>query len=454
MGELRGPVLIVDDDPAIGKVLSALLGQIDVQCILADSGESALELLERRPIELIISDLRMPGIDGLSLLRRVTAEWPDLPVILLTAHGSVPVAVEAMKAGAADFLLKPFERDEVIFVVEKALATASKARVAGPPVALSGLPLLGESRAIAAVRDHVRRAASCLSTVLIQGEAGTGKELVARAIHESSARRDAPFVRLSVVGVAEQLLESECFGHEKGAFVGACSSKPGRIELAQGGTLFLDEVSELPLAMQVKLMRVLQDRELERLGDTRTIQVDVRFIASTHVGLQAQVERGEFREDLYYSLNVVPIKLAPLRERSEDIALLVRRYAAAVAKNTGRPSVSFEREALELLEVQPFPGNVRQLENLVERLIVFSGTGRISAAEVEAELSRDVELQRAAPRSANRAPALLDNERRSAEKTAVERALVSAGNNRSLAARLLGVSRRTLYNKLEEFGLA
>jgi two-component system response regulator AtoC len=444
-------VLCVDDDPAVGKVLAALLGQAGVNAVLAASGSEALELLSRRAIDLVVSDLRMPGIGGMDLLKSIGERWPEMPVVILTAHGTVPLAVEAMRAGAADFMLKPFDRDEVLFVIEKVL-TAHREGVADGRAQASG-PVLGDSAVMRELDELVRRAAQGSATVLVRGETGTGKELVARAIHERSARAEGPFVRLNCAALPDALLESELFGYEKGAFTGAANRKPGRVELASGGTLFLDEIGDVPLATQVKLLRVLQEREIERVGGTETIAVDVRFVAATHQKLEALVSRGAFREDLFYRLNVIPLDVPPLRERRVDIPALVAHFSKRAAEANARKTASFAPDAVELLAQQPWPGNVRQLENMVERLVVLSDTPSISRAAVEREIEREAARERSAKGSGDSAPSALDAQRREAEREAILDALARAGNNRSLAARLLGVSRRTLYNKLEEMGV-
>ena len=451
---LGATVLCVDDDPAVGKVLAALLEQAGVKALLASSASQALELLARRPIDLVVSDLKMPGIGGMDLLRTVVERFPDVPVVILTAHGSVPLAVEAMRAGAADFMQKPFDRDEVLFVVEKALRGRRDAIPEGP--ANPGGSPFGDSPVMRELDALVRRAASGTSTVLVLGETGTGKELVARAIHERSARSQKPFVKLNCAALPDALFESELFGYEKGAFTGAAQRKPGRVELAAGGTLFLDEIGDVPLASQVKLLRVLQEREIERVGGTETIAVDVRFVAATHQKLEALVAHGDFREDLFYRLNVIPLEVPPLRERRADIPALVAHFARTTAQANGRASASFAPDAVELLAQQPWPGNVRQLENMVERLVVLSDAPSITRSAVEREVEREAARERSAraPSSAAGAPSALDAQRRDAEREAIVDALARSGNNRSLAARLLGVSRRTLYNKLEELGVA
>ncbi|GMU02861.1 acetoacetate metabolism transcriptional regulator AtoC [Corallococcus caeni] len=454
---LKGHVLVVDDDPALLKVLGALLTQAGLTPHPASSAKDALALLARRPIDVVLSDVRMPGMSGMELLAEVGRGWPDVPVLLMTAHGTVPLAVEAMKAGAADFVLKPFDREELLFTLKKALLQASHtpepARAGGK--ALDGL-LMGSSRAMTEVKALLVKAAQGTATVLLRGESGTGKELAARALHEGSPRRAGPFVKLHCAALPDTLLESELFGYEKGAFTGAATRKPGRVELAHGGTLFLDEIGDVSPAVQVKLLRVLQEREFERLGGTQTVKVDVRFVAATHQALEDGVRRGTFREDLFYRLNVVPLWLPTLRERPEDIALLARHFLDVHARTNGRPPFSLSDDGLRALQAQPWPGNVRQLQNFLERLVVLSDGPVLTGADVARELSRQPGI--APPPVAAPLPpsdsVTLESRRKDVEKEALVDALKRAGDNRTLAARLLGVSRRTLYNKLEEHGLS
>jgi two-component system response regulator AtoC len=453
-------VLIVDDDPAVGKVLSALIRQEGLQARDVRSADAALTLLEAHPFDVVITDLRMPGMDGMALLEAASKRWPDLPIIMLTAHGTVSVAVEAMKRGAADFLTKPFDREQILYVVRKALAAARHAseRVAtGPP----SDEFVGDSPAMAAVYALIRRAAPAVATVLIRGETGTGKDLAARAIHAQSPRADQPFVKVQCSGLPDALIESELFGYERGAFTGATMRKPGRVELAQKGTLFLDEIGDLTGAMQVKLLRVLQDRAFERLGGTQTIQADVRFVAATHRDLEARVRTGEFREDLYYRLNVIPIGIPPLRERRDDIPLLARHFCTTLGAANRTPGMRLSEPAIERLKAQTWPGNVRQLQNFIERLVVLSDGPAIGVSDVERELSRPfgptAPEPTATPESGPSGAAhdrTLEQQRREAEREAVVTALQRCHDNRTRAARILGVSRRTLYNKLQELGLS
>src|SRR5262249_52347902 len=362
-----GSVLVVDDDPAVGKVLGALLAQAGLESQHVADGQQALAALAVRPFEAVITDLRMPAMDGMQLLARISSGWPDIPVIMITAHGTIPLAVGAMKAGPVDFGLKPFDREEILFTVRKALA-ATQSSAAAAPRSAAPTRFVGDSEAMRQVQELIRRAASGSATVLIRGETGTGKELAARAIHELGPRRQGAFIKFQCVALPEGLLESELFGYEKGAFTGAASRKPGRVELAQGGTLFLDEIGDLTPMMQVKLLRLLQDREFERLGGTATQKADVRFITATHRDLEGLVQKGEFREDLFYRMNVVPIWIPPLRGREEDIEPLASHFCSVFAAANAKPGASLDASALQMLRAQPWPGNVRELQNFIERL--------------------------------------------------------------------------------------
>jgi len=429
-------------------VLEALLQQGGVESSWVASGALALGYLAQRPVDAVVTDLRMPDMDGMQLLQQVRSRHPEVAVIMMTAHGTVQVAVEAMKAGAADFVLKPFDRQEILYAVRKVLTAAPHAeeRAAGPlPAARE---LLGESEAMREVQRLIDRAAATDATVLVRGESGTGKELAARALHERSRRRSGPFVKVHCAALPDALLESELFGYEKGAFTGAACRKPGRVELAEGGTLFLDEIGDVTPAVQVKLLRLLQDRAYERLGGTRTLHADVRFVAATHRNLEEMIEAGQFREDLFYRLNVVPIWIPPLRDRPGDVARLAREFSEAIASAAGRRGAGLSDDAVERLAAHRWTGNVRQLQNLIERLIVLSDGPSISLADVERELSREPAKPAGVPQELS-----LGARTSTAEREALQEALTRAGDNRSLAARLLGISRRTLYSKLAEHGL-
>jgi DNA-binding NtrC family response regulator len=467
MAEKGECVLVVDDDVALGRVLVAMLGQAGFSSVHVTSGAEALRRLEARPFDALLTDLRMPEMDGMAVLKAVGQRWPAVPVIMLTAHGSVRGAVEAMKAGAVDFMVKPCEKEELVFVLDKALTATRRERGGVPSAPTGDLGMIGDSPAMRALRARIQRAAAATSTVLIRGETGTGKELVAHAVHAGSERRDGPLVKLNCGELPETLLESELFGHEKGAFSGAVGRKPGRVELAHKGTLFLDEVGEMSASMQVKLLRVLEYREFQRVGGTQKIEVDVRFVAATHRDLEARVASGEFREDLYHRLYVVPLDVPPLRERHGDVELIASKLCALFGHNNNRPAVRFTDESLALLAAQPWPGNVRALRNVVERLVVLVESDEIGPLDVEREMARRPLGGGVAPRSegggtggtggsspAGGGPASLPARRHDAEKDAVLHALARANNDRTLAARLLQVSRSTLYNKLRKSGLA
>jgi DNA-binding NtrC family response regulator len=452
-----GRILVVDDDAAVGMVLAATLERANLSAHHVASGDQALEALDAHGADVVITDLRMPRMSGLDLLARLVERWPGLPVIVLTAHGSVPLAVQAMRAGAADFILKPFDRDEILFVVKKALTAASRSLERPPDMPFRAGPFSTSAPAMQEVVELLARAAQSQATVLIRGETGTGKEVVARAIHEMSSRRSRPFVAVHCAALPDALLESELFGYEKGAFTGATCRKPGRIELAQGGTLLLDEIGDVTPQVQVKLLRVVQERTFERLGGTETVKADVRLVAATHQDLEAMVRAKAFREDLFYRLNVVPIFLPPLRARPEDVESLAVQFASTLGEDNARPRVRLEAAALARLREQSWPGNVRQLQNFIERLVVLGDKTTIGVADVDRELARSSWAAPAtAPSSAASAPpdATLDGRRRAAEAEAVRAALERAGGNRLVAARMLGISRRTLFYKLAEHGIA
>jgi two-component system response regulator AtoC len=453
----NGSVLVVDDDPAVGMVLSAQLSQAGIGCLHVANAEAALAALSERPVDIVITDLRMPGTSGIELLDEIVKRWPEIPVVLLTAHGTVGTAVEAMKKGAADFLLKPFDREEILFTVRKQIAAAERAN--GSPTATAAVS--PGSHAMNEVRDLIRRAASSTATVLVRGESGTGKELAARAIHDGGPRAKAPFVKIHCGALPDTLIESELFGYEKGAFTGAASRKPGRIELAEGGTVFLDEIGDVSPVVQVKLLRLLQDREFERLGGTQTLKSTARIVAATHQPLEDLIKARKFREDLFYRLNVLPIWIPALRDRPADIEPLARHFLRTFGDANGRGPLALAPDALALLQRQTWPGNVRELQNFIERLVVLSDGDELTAADVTRELARRAPVAAAGaatPPATERAPhgtavATLEASRREAEREAIVTALEKSANNRSMAARLLGISRRNLYSKLGEHGL-
>jgi two-component system response regulator AtoC len=448
-------ILVVDDEPSLRKVLSAHLSREGYDVDTADDGAAAIARLSDQPFHLVVSDLKMPVVDGMDLLRWVKANQPGLPVILITAHGTVDSAVQALKDGAFDYVSKPFDRDELLGVVAKALATerAAARRVQPDPAVPPSRPLVGQAPAIRAVLQLVDKVAPSPTTVLITGESGTGKELVARAIHEGSPRRAQPFIQINCGAIPENLFEAELFGYEKGAFTGAVTSKPGRFELAHGGTLFLDEVGELPRDMQVKILRVLQERQIDRVGGLKSIDVDVRVVAATNRDLADAVRAGTFREDLFYRLNVVPLRLPPLRERVDDVPLLVEHFLARFNDRLDKQIRSVAPDALATLLSWRWPGNVRELENLMERTVLLADGDVITAADL-------VGLGPAPPPSTDPPEhGELDLKEYVRVHTAkLERARIRAileamDGNVTRAAQRLGISRKSLQTKMKEYGL-
>jgi DNA-binding NtrC family response regulator len=445
-------ILVVDDDRNVRTVLSGLLREAGYEAAEAGDVPEALDALSQGSVRVVVTDLRMPGRDGLHLLAEVRRRWPAVPVILVTAYADVATAVEAMKGGARDFITKPFDEEELLNAVRKAAGESLKNRQMvsdyfGGDDPLAG-GVAGGSDSMGRVLEAVAAVAPSEATVLITGETGVGKELVARAVHRASRRTGAPFVKVNCAAIPDYLLESELFGHEKGAFTGAVTRKPGRFELAHGGTLFLDEVGELPLLLQPKLLGVLQDGAFERVGGVDTIRVDLRVVAATNRDLEEEVAAGRFRADLYYRLNVVPIHVPPLRERPEDVPVLAEHFAAKHAAAHGRTPPRVKPEAAALLMAHPWPGNVRELENLMERLLVFCPSDEIVPGDLPEEFRQEGSPAGAAP--------LKDAVRslsRSAERQMIREALEASGQNRTHAARLLGISRRALQHKIKDYGL-
>jgi nitrogen regulation protein NR(I) len=459
-------VLIVDDEVNIRRVLAAMLKREGYEVTTAEDGEQALGVLHKVPVDVVVTDLVMPRVGGMELLRKVSADFPDVPVILITAHGSVDSAVQALKAGAFDYVTKPFEQEELRKVIAKAAKAheIERRNLHEGGAEGEGPPLVGSSPAMRAVYDMVARVADSPSTVLITGESGTGKELVAKALHRGSSRRDKPLIKVNCAAIPKDLVESELFGYEKGAFTGAVGSKPGRFELADGGTLFLDEIGEIPVEMQVKLLRALQESEFERVGGIRTLRVDVRLIAATNRDLKALTAEGRFREDLYYRLAVVPIALPPLRERKEDVPLLVRHFIEKFNRRLGKRVEGIDEEALQLLMGYGWPGNIRELENLMERSVLFADGATIHAAALPDTL-RDrgagppAPIAAVGPLGAIAAPSgasmkeIVKQAQDALERELIIRALDETGGNVTRAAKRLQISRKSLQVKMKELGL-
>jgi two-component system, NtrC family, response regulator AtoC len=461
----RKQILIADDEVNLRRVLALQLQGDGYEVHAVGDGQAAIDTLKEHHIDCLITDLRMPHVDGLALLRHCGETYSDLPVILITAHGTVDTAVEALRHGAFDYITKPFDMNEIRSVVAKALRTGD---VRAREVQLEGLDqgryrIIGASQMMREIYAILEKVADTTATVLITGESGTGKELIARALHDNSGRKSQSFIRVNCGAIPRDLMEAELFGYERGAFTGAVTSKPGRFELASGGTLFLDEIAEIPIDMQVKLLRAIQEGEIDRVGGIKPTTVDVRLIAATNRDLKKEIAAGRFREDLYYRLNVVPIHLPPLRERRSDIPLLVDHFLAIHATRFKKPASTFSAEARDTLVAYAWPGNIRELENVIERCVLLSDGDLIEPANLPLEVRSATVEPGATPAAAapdegdDGAPGGLKEQVREAtaklEKELIVKALAQTGNNVTQAARLLKISRKSLQIKMKELGL-
>jgi DNA-binding NtrC family response regulator len=455
-------VLVADDEDNLRRVLKAQLQHdgYEVHCV-AD-GEAVLQAMAEHHIDVLITDLRMPKLDGMQVLKSVSERFPNVPVIMITAHGTVDTAVEALKLGAFDYVTKPFDQAEFRTVVGKAARTRelSQKHVSGDPNQRGRYRIIGQSELMHGVYDVIEKVADTPSTVLITGESGTGKELIARALHENSSRKDKAFVSVNCAAIPPDLLESELFGYERGAFTGAVTSKPGRFELANGGTLFLDEIGEIPVSMQVKLLRALQERQFERVGGIKTITVDSRLVAATNRDLKASIADGGFREDLYYRLNVVHVHLPPLRDRPSDIPLLLEHFVQKFNAKLHRSTTGFEDAAMKQLFRYGWPGNIRELENVVERCMIFAEDGEVGVQHLPAEVrNSEGDLGPGLVAGIGTTPGetgLKEAVREATlklERQFIRRALDQTGGNVTHTARLLKISRKSLQNKMKELGL-
>ncbi len=481
-------ILVADDEQNLRRVLVTLLRREGHDVLQATNGLEAIERLGEA--DVVITDLRMPGADGMEVLRAAAKTAPHVPVIMITAYGSVGQAVEAIKAGAFDYIEKPFEQEQIRAIVDKAIAQAAANRTAPRQTLYSAADantrgkygLVGQSPEMQTIFTVIEKVSDTPSTVLITGESGTGKELVAKALHEQSSRKNNAFIKINCAAIPKTLMESELFGYEKGAFTGATSSKPGRFELADGGTLFLDEIGEIPVEMQVKLLRAIQESEFERVGGLKTIKVDVRLITATNRDLEAEIKVGGFREDLYYRLNVVPLLIPPLRKRTGDIPLLVAHIIKKFNERLKKNLAGISDEALAVLESHAWPGNIRELENVLERTILFIASDRSTIERADLQLApTNAPTPIPAPpahfpdASGVHAPVVMNDddddetgtgEQASgslkdivrAETSRVERELIvkaldETGGNVTQAARLLKISRKSLQMKMKEFGL-
>ena len=444
-------ILVVDDEPAQRELVSGFLRKRGFEVDEAAGGQAALARFTQEPFDLVLTDQRMPDLSGLDLLQRLRAVTPEAAVIVMTAYGTIETAVGAIKAGATDYLSKPINLDELLHRIEQ---VRERQRLLGENRELRAAleerhrveGIIGDSGRMQEVLSLVRRVAGSDATVLIRGESGTGKELIARAIHHASPRAAGPLVAVNCAALPEGLLESELFGHEKGAFTGAAASRKGRFELADGGSIFLDEIGDLPLHLQVKLLRVLQERQFERVGGTRTIPVNVRVLAATHRSLEALVREGRFRDDLYYRINVVTLLLPPLRERREDLPPLIEHFLTRFAGKNGKTIRGLTREARDALLRYDYPGNVRELENLIERAVVLTRDEVIGKSDLPLTLDEQT--------AESDAPAGLVAAAEGLERRMIRDALSRAGGVQTRAAELLGISERVLRYKLRKYGLA
>jgi DNA-binding NtrC family response regulator len=472
----QAKILVADDEQNLRRVLVALLRREGHEVVQAASGLEAIEKIA--DVDVVITDLRMPGADGMEVLRTASRLHPHTPVIMITAYGSVGQAVEAIKAGAFDYIEKPFEQEAIRLIVDKAIGQSTANKLAPQPTlyppnsetTTGRFGIVGTSVEMQGIFAVIEKVADTPSTVLITGESGTGKELVAKALHEHSSRKSEPFIKINCAAIPKTLMESELFGYEKGAFTGATSSKPGRFELADQGTLFLDEIGEIPVEMQVKLLRAIQESEFERVGGLKTIKVDVRLITATNRDLEQEIKNGNFREDLYYRLNVVPLQIPPLRRRTGDIPLLVTHIIKKFNERLKKAITGIADDALAALEQHTWPGNIRELENVLERTILFTKGERIERADLQLAASGQPEPPRTITNDSSQSlPIIVDDDAEDslsgslkdavrAETARVERELIvkaldETGGNVTQAARLLKISRKSLQMKMKEFGL-
>lgn len=447
-------ILLADDEPRLADVLGVALEQAGYRVLMAANGQEALRFLETETVHMLLTDIRMPGMSGAELMAEVKRRHPQLPVVVMTAYSSVKDAVQLIKEGAFDYLGKPFEIDDLERVVKNALrlsdALTDNQRLRGE---LEGRyrfeMLVGSSPAFRAVIESIAEVCESRANVLLTGESGTGKELAARAIHFNSPRRDKPFVAINCAAIPEGLLESELFGHVKGAFTGAVADREGRFAQADGGTLFLDEIGDMPLPVQAKILRVLQERSFEPVGGAKTRQVDVRIVAATNKDLQAAVQAGEFRDDLYYRLNVFPIALPALRERSEDIPALADHFLEALGGGMGKKLEGFTAAALAAMSNYAWPGNIRELQNCVERGLIVAKGRRVDVSD----LPRYLFAAQTQAADGPRFPMDLDEELARFERETILAALNKADGVQVQAALLLGINERSLWHRIKKFGI-
>ncbi len=455
-------ILVVDDEPNYLIILSELLRDEGFEVFTAPNGEEGLAIVQEVDLDLVITDMQMPGMNGLELLDKIKEQNTHLPVIMITAFAEVEKAVAAMQAGAYNYLSKPFSNDELLINVNKAVHHYSliqeNSRLRKDMLTRTGFSgMVGKNKYMLQVYELIEKVAPTPSSVLISGESGTGKELVAKAIHFNSPRADKPFITVNCAALAENLLESELFGHEKGAFTGAIAMRKGRFELADGGTLFLDEIGEIPLPLQAKLLRAIQEKSFERVGGSKTLLVDVRIVSATNKDLKDEVKKGTFREDLYYRLNVIHLGLPPLRDRQDDIPLLVEYFVKSVADRLGKTELDINKEAMRLLVSLPWEGNVRELENTIERAAILCDDNKITGNDVQPESigaanmeswGDDLDLARIIPADAD-----LNEVLYAIEDKMLHQALDATGYVQARAADKLGITKSLLQYKMKKYGI-
>ncbi len=459
-------ILIIDDEKNIRRTFGMVLKSEGFEVAEAADGEAGLEAWRADGADVVILDIRLPGKDGLEVLREMRAEDPAQQVVMISGHGTIATALEATREGAFDFLEKPCSRERVVLAVRNALRVEKLAgEVRGfRQKERSRHLMIGESEAMSAIRDQISRAAPTPARILIRGESGTGKELVARALHEASDRRDGPFVKVNCAAIPEELIESELFGAVKGSYTGATESRDGKFMQANGGTLFLDEVGDMSLRAQAKVLRALQEGEIEKVGGGQALEVDVRVLAATNRDLEEDVRAGGFREDLFFRLNVVPIHVPPLRQRRDDVPLLAEHFLSRYAEENGLPPRSFDAAALKLITQLPWPGNVRELHNAVERLAIMAAgaeitpedlraTGLLDAASITGPAATDDDRPRPLPPASIQGLGGLVKARQAFEAVCIRECLAQTGGNVSGAARLLGIDRTNLHKKIQAYGL-
>ncbi|MCE5264257.1 MAG: sigma-54 dependent transcriptional regulator [Deltaproteobacteria bacterium] len=455
----KNRILVVDDDHSMRLALSESLESCGYDIAAAENGREAVALFKNGKFDLVVTDMKMPGMTGIDVLRVVKDLAPDVPVILITAYGTVGTAVEAMKEGAAEFIMKPFSLDDLEAVVKHVLDSFAKKTQQKSEALDPEHRIITQDPKFLAIIEMLKNVAKSKSSILIQGESGTGKELLAKCIHHHSNRRSQPFVAVNCAAIPHNLLESEMLGYEKGAFTGASQRKLGKFELAHTGTLLLDEVSEMDVHLQAKLLRVIQESEVDRLGGSAPIPVDVRIIATTNVHLPSAIEDKTFRSDLYYRLNVIPVKIPPLRERNGDVLYLTDHFLEKFAGERELKKPPLSREAATLLKTYPFPGNVRELENVIERAVLMTNGGTITVESLclEPAVARTVALPAEpppdVPAPGNGVPANSSKTLKDVEKSLICDTLDRVGGNKTKAAKLLGISVRTLWNKVNEYGM-